>query len=96
MKKVICLLIVASFATVSQATVCFNLLDNPGFETGVVDPWVGRGCDIDVITDTPFGVGAGRAYNRTSSWKGIQQDITSKVLDGVTYYVKGYVKTEER
>ena len=92
-KLVVCLFIVASFATVSQAAYV-NLLDNPGFETGVVDPWVGRGCDIDVITDTPFGVGAGRAYNRTSTWKGIQQDITAKVADGETYIVSGFVKTD--
>ena len=94
MKKVLCLLIVASFATVSQAAYV-NLLDNPGFETGEVDPWFGRfGTPIEVTDDTPFGCAALRAYDRGVTYKGPVQDVTDKMVEGMTYMVSGWMKSD--
>ena len=60
-----------------------NILENPGFEEGIIDPWVGRGCDADVVTDPidpeSYGSYAGRAFNRSSGWHSIAQDVMGKI-----------------
>ena len=94
MKRVVlCLLFVASFATVSQAGVA-NMLDNPGFESGTTDGWTPRACSIEVVTD-PVNSGSysGLASGRNATWQGIQQDITSDMVDGATYVMSAYVRT---
>ena len=69
-----------------------NVLNNPGFESGTAD-WVGRSCSISAVTSPVYsGTYSGRAYGRTSTWQGIQQDMMDKMVIGGTYTISGYVR----
>lgn len=71
-----------------------NILTNPGFESGTTG-WAARGGSISAVTSpTPHsGTYCGRAYNRTATWNGIQQNVLGKMVVGQTYTVSGWVRT---
>ncbi len=72
-----------------------NILTNPGFESGITG-WSGRSCSISAESSTVrTGSGSGKAYNRTSIWNGIKQDILSDVESGGTYQISGWVRLED-
>jgi O-glycosyl hydrolase len=72
-----------------------NILVNPDFESGTTG-WVARSCSITTVTSSPTpysGTRCARAYSRTATWNGIQQDIKDKVAVGQTYQISGRVRT---
>jgi glucuronoarabinoxylan endo-1,4-beta-xylanase len=72
-----------------------NVLTNPGFESGTTG-WVARSCSITTVTSSPppySGTRCARAYSRTATWNGIQQEIKDKVVVGQTYLISGRVRT---
>ena len=71
-----------------------NLLTNPGFETGSTSPWAARNCLIEVSADyVHSGSYSGRAYGRSSSAQGIQQDVLGKMVIGQNHQITGWVRT---
>ena len=73
-----------------------NVLTNPGFESGTSD-WAARGSGVTISTvASPVHSGSTAAFvqNRTSNWHGIQQDMLNKMVEGQTYQVSGYVRTD--
>jgi glucuronoarabinoxylan endo-1,4-beta-xylanase len=71
-----------------------NVLLNPDFESGISE-WAARGGSISAVT-TPVhgGSQSGRAYNRTATWHGIQQNMLNKMVAGQTYQISGWVQVE--
>ncbi len=72
-----------------------NVLTNPGFESGTTG-WTARGGGVSITAVTsPVNSGEAGAFvdNRTSSWHGIQQDMLNKMVEGQTYQVAAYVRT---
>ena len=72
-----------------------NILTNPGFESGTTG-WSAFGGSFTTVTSNPSphsGSRSGRAYDRTSTWNGILQDVLSKMTVGQTYNVSAWVRT---
>ncbi len=71
-----------------------NILDNPGFESGTTG-WSARGGGSISTVTSPVHSGSysGRAYGRTATWHGIQQNMMGKMVEGATYTVSGWVRT---
>lgn len=70
-----------------------NVLLNPGFESGTSE-WSARSCSISAVTSlVRSGTYSGRAYNRTATWHGIQQNMLGKMVIGQTYTISGWVRT---
>jgi glucuronoarabinoxylan endo-1,4-beta-xylanase len=81
-----------------MAISCFgadiNILENPGFESGVTG-WSGRNCSISAESTTVrTGSGSAKASNRVSTWQGIKQDVLGGMEAGETYAISGWVKLE--
>lgn len=56
-----------------------NLLTNPGFESNSIG-CTARNCSITTVSSPVFsGLLSGRAYSRTATWQGIQQDMLGKI-----------------
>jgi len=69
-----------------------NILNNPDFENGTLDGWIGRGCEISLSEDSRSGSYSGLAHNRRSSWQGISQPVTEKIKAGESYEVSAWIK----
>jgi hypothetical protein len=72
-----------------------NILINPSFESGT-NGWTARGGGSisSVTSPVPYdGTFCARAYGRTATWNGIQQDVMNKMVIGETYTVSGWVMT---
>jgi glucuronoarabinoxylan endo-1,4-beta-xylanase len=70
-----------------------NLLTNPGFENGTTG-WVSRSCSITTVTTPVYsGSRSARAYSRTATWHGIQQNMLDKMMSGNTYQISGKIRT---
>jgi hypothetical protein len=71
-----------------------NILNNPGFESGTAG-WIARNCSISAVTSPAphSGTYCARAYNRTATWQGIQQDVRDEMVIGESYTVSGWVRT---
>ncbi|MFA7486410.1 MAG: carbohydrate binding domain-containing protein, partial [Phycisphaerae bacterium] len=69
-----------------------NVLTNPGFESGT-SGWSARSCSISTVTSpVRSGTYSGRAYSRTETWNGIQQNMMDKMVIGATYTISGWVR----
>ncbi|XP_074346631.1 endo-1,4-beta-xylanase 1-like [Apium graveolens] len=75
-----------------------NIILNPTFNDGV-NNWSGRGCKILVQDSTADGTvlpKSGKhfasATDRTESWNGIQQDITGRVQQKLSYQLSAVVR----
>jgi hypothetical protein len=56
-----------------------NILTNPGFESNSIG-WTARNCSITTVSSPVYsGLLSGRAYSRTATWQGIQQDMLGKI-----------------
>lgn len=70
-----------------------NVLENPGFESGEAG-WSARGGSFTTVTSPVYsGSYSGHASSRTADWQGIQQNMTGKMVEGKTYQVSGWVRT---
>lgn len=70
-----------------------NVLTNPGFESGTSE-WIARNCSITTVSSPVHsGSNSGRAYDRTATWQGIQQDMRGKMVEGATYTLSGWIRT---
>jgi hypothetical protein len=81
-----------SFTTLYAST---NVLTNPSFESGTYG-WSARGgCSISSVTSPVPHAGSycARAYGRTATWHGIQQEIKEKLVIGATYTVSAWLRT---
>lgn len=89
------LIILAAILTASSSYVAAdtNILTNPGFESGTTG-WTSRSCSISTVTSpAPHGgTYSARAYNRTQTWHGIQQNVLNKMVIGQTYQISGWVR----
>lgn len=69
-----------------------NILTNPGFEDGT-NAWTSRSCSITSVTSPVYsGARSARAYSRTATWHGIQQNVLNKMVAGQTYQFSGRVR----
>ncbi|HBG26442.1 MAG: hypothetical protein A2Y10_09990 [Planctomycetes bacterium GWF2_41_51] len=69
-----------------------NILTNPGFESGTTG-WTSRSCSISAVSSPVYnGSQSGRAYNRTATWNGIQQDMLNKMIIGSTYQISARLR----
>jgi hypothetical protein len=71
-----------------------NLIDNPGFETGV-SPFgsQGGGCNLQPsTTHVHDGTQSLQVSSRTAPSSGPQQEVTDKISSGRSYYVEAWVK----
>lgn len=69
-----------------------NILNNPGFEDGTTD-WLNRGCSIEAVpSPVHSGSASARAYDRTLTWNGIQQDVLGEMTVGETYTISGWAR----
>jgi len=72
-----------------------NIITNGGFENGT-DGWMGRGCQIEAVTEPVHGgSGSAKASGRDSAWQGIKQSVMGKMKDGETYQISGWVRLED-
>jgi len=71
-----------------------NILVNPGFESSTSGNWTARSCSFQRTTSQKHtGSYSGRAYSRTATWNGIQQNVLGKMVQDQTYVVSGWVRT---
>jgi hypothetical protein len=71
-----------------------NVLENPGFESGIKG-WAGRSCKIDAVTTPVHSGSAGaKASGRSETWQGIKQSLLGKVSNGNTYKISAWVRLE--
>lgn len=73
-----------------------NLVDNPGFESGITD-WTGHGGHTIGTTASPVyaGSNAGRAYDRDNTYDGLSQHLTGELVAGRTYVFACQVRLSE-
>ncbi len=72
-----------------------NIITNGGFENGT-DGWMGRGCQIEAVTEPAHGgTSSAKASGRDSAWQGITQSVMGKMKDGETYQISGWVRLED-
>lgn len=82
----------------SSGNTTINVITNHDFSQGL-HSWHANGCSFSVVSaesgHPAFLTKRGGYYavvsNRTESWQGLEQDITSIVSPGSTYYVTAYV-----
>ncbi|MBN1764662.1 MAG: carbohydrate binding domain-containing protein, partial [Sedimentisphaerales bacterium] len=92
--KSLCLFILCNLSLVIHVYGDANVLSNPDFENGTTD-WSARSCSISTVTSPVHGGSySGRAYDRNSTWQGIQQDVKDKMVIGETYQISGWVRLE--
>lgn len=90
MKKIFTILGVVAAATFMNAQ---NLVQNPGFESGVLTPWVKGGTSYTEPTMVNSGAHSGTyyaAYNGATGTTGFMQDIT--ITGGAVYTVSFWYK----
>ncbi len=94
--KCFCLSLVSALALLSSlSNGDTNLLTNPGFETGDTTGWIPRGCPIKTVTDPAHGGDySAKAYDKTDTWQGIEQNIMGLINDGQTCTISGWVRLE--
>ncbi|CAA7031091.1 unnamed protein product [Microthlaspi erraticum] len=91
----------SSFSLKVQATLMAdsNIVTNGDFSAGV-EPWYPNGCEAFVVSSDPFSsdsisdspsCGYAVVTNRKETWQGLEQDITTQVSPGITYYVTASV-----
>ncbi|MGA2070221.1 MAG: carbohydrate binding domain-containing protein [Sedimentisphaerales bacterium] len=86
--------IVLLFLFPAQVPAGENILTNPGFESGTTG-WSGFGCSITTSsTIKRSGSYSGKAYSRTGTWNGLQQDMLGKMESGKTYTISGWMMLE--
>lgn len=76
-----------------------SLLVNPGFETGTLEGWFNFGgpSKITVTAETAHtGTYCALITNRTDSWQGIAQDLSTIMKPGRTYEINAWIKLKNK
>ncbi|MFC8304908.1 family 43 glycosylhydrolase [Specibacter sp. NPDC057265] len=81
-------------ANIDQSLINVELLQNPGFESGSVQPWAGQfGANLSLETgDKAAGAASLKVADRTLNGSAPYQLLNGKVQAGVTYAVSAKVK----